>query len=279
MAVQVKDLEALARRLERDGLDPSLVTIGPVRSTTIANWTLTGVFAGGRLVGVYGQRRDGRIQSPIAYEKDLDRWSPVVVPNPKIGPMMEGFSNLLKRPSTDLMLGDIHVQLAERDEDGDLELEILRMKSGRTFAVAAAGELGRLPSAGLVFREHNTFVSPKYRGKGLMLKLYRSLLSQGATIISDEWNHSEPMRRVWMKLAKEPGIFVFADTSNGLEDASEKPFEWPGFDKVLIAVAASSERDARDLWQGVHSELGTDWSDLAVEDHHRFSDDGAGSYF
>lgn len=281
MSRPVTNVEGFRKRLIRDGFDPESVTLSEVKNRSIDNWSQTGVFSQGRLVGVYGQRRDGRIQSAISYASDLDRWSVPLERNPRIGPLMEGFAELLQgRAKVDMTLGNLSVELAYRDEDGDLTLDILRMKSGRSYAAAAAGELGRLPSAGVVFVEHNTYVKPAFRGKGLMLELYKDLLLAGdASIISDQWNHSEPMRRVWMKLSKVSGVHVFSTVGDGLVDAAGKPFEWSGFDGVLIAVSADNIQGAEERASHVLSELGTDWSAYAVEDHDRFADDGKSDWF
>lgn len=281
MSRPITNTEGFAKRLVRDGFDPQFVTIAEVRHQSMPNWAQTGVFIGGELVAVYGQRRDGRIQSAIHYASDLDRWSVAMARNPRIGPLMEGFSELLKgRAKVDMTLGRLSVELAYRDEDGDLSLDILRMKKGRSYAAAAAGELGRLASSGVVFVEHNTYVRPEFRGKGLMLELYKDLLLQsGASIVSDQWNHSEPMRRVWMKLSSVAGIYVFSVNDDALTDAAGKSFDWDGFDRVLIAVSADDKRSAQQRASDVLSELGTDWSPYAVEDRDRFADDGKSDWF
>lgn len=283
MARPITDPRALEKRLVRDGIDPNLVTLAEVRHRSMPHWSQTGIFVGDKLIGVYGQRRDGRIQSAISYPSELERWSVAMKRNPQIGSLMEGFSDLLKgRAKVDMTLGKVSVELAYRDEDGDLTLDVLRLKKGRTYAAAAAGELGRFASAGIVFREHNTYVKPAFRGQGLMLALYKELLiANGAAIVSDEWNHSEPMRRVWMKLSASPGIFVFSIDSiaeTGLLNAAGKPFDWDGYDSILIAVAAGGEAEARHRAITVLSELGTDWSPFAVEDYDRFADDGTSSW-
>ena len=131
-----------------------------------------------------------------------------------------------------------------------------------------------------MFVEHNTYVRPEFRGKGLMLELYKDLLLQsGAAIVSDQWNHSEPMRRVWMKLSSVGGIYVFSINDDALTDAAGKSFDWDGFDRVLIAVSADDEGSAQQHASNVLSELGTDWSPYTVEDHDRFADDGKSDWF
>lgn len=280
MSNRVTDLDGLSKRLLRDGFDPGLVSIADVHMSSMPHWFQTGVFLGGELVAVYGQRRDGKIVSQIRYASDLAKWSRLVHRNPRIGSMMEGFSDLLNRPKVDMTLGRVDVELAYRDEDGDLTLDILRLKKGRAYAAAAAGELGRLPSSGLLFKEHNTYVKPKYRGQGLMLGLYKELLLQdGSCIISDEWNHSEPMRRVWMKLSETPGVFVFSVGDQEKHSAKGQDFGWKGFDEILIAVTAEDMDSAKYRVDQVLSELGTDWSSYAMEDMYRFSDDGGSSDF
>jgi hypothetical protein len=111
--------------------------------------------------------------------------------------------------------GKVRIDLTygKRDDEGDLELDILRMKVGRSFVAAAAGELGSR-----VFAEHNTFTAPRHRGKGYMHLLYTTLLKDGIGIVSDKSNHSVPMRRVWMRLARD-GWPVYAYSDEG-EDVS-----------------------------------------------------------
>ena len=177
--------------------------------------------------GVYAlhRRRDGKIQGHYHYpprEWEAPRAFVDESPfaprrNPRIGKMMEAFADLLKtkedrdppRPFIEDGKARIDLTYGKRDYEGDLDLDILRLKVGRSFVAAAAGELGSR-----VFAEHNTFTAPKHRGKGYMHLLYTTLLKDGIGIVSDKWNHSLPMRKVWMRLARD-GWPVYAFTDEG----------------------------------------------------------------
>ena len=122
--------------------------------------------------------------------------------------MMEGFSNLLKTARNASVYlegttpdGKPYTITLQRGR-GDY-LDILRLKVGNRIVAAAAGWLGRY-----VFAEHNTFTLPAARGKGYMRFLYECLLASGIGVRSDLWNHSLPMRRVWMALARSGFVFV-----------------------------------------------------------------------
>ena len=195
-------------------------------------------------------------------------------PNPKIGMMMEGFAGLMKARCSDMSLGrHTHVSLARRDEDGDLELDVLKFKVGRAHVAAAAGELGRLGGS-LVFREHNTFVPKTHRGHAYMRAMYLDLLQDAnAVVISDIWNHSPPMRRTWMALAREPNVFVFSHDGDVLVNISGAPYESKLLDDVLFAASAPSEAAAVERVEMVLSEIGADWSRYSIDDCFRFAED------
>jgi hypothetical protein len=177
--------------------------------------------------GVYAlhRRRDGKIQGFYHYPSKewegprafVDESPFAPRRNPRIGKMMESFADLLKtkedrdppRPFIEDGKARIDLTYGKRDYEGDLDLDILRLKVGRSFVAAAAGELGSR-----VFAEHNTFTAPKHRGKGYMHLLYTTLLKDGIGIVSDKWNHSLPMRKVWMRLARD-GWPVYAFTDEG----------------------------------------------------------------
>jgi len=183
--------------------------------------------------GVYAlhRRRDGKIQG--FYHHPPREWEAPRVfvdespfaprRNPRVGKMMEAFADLLKtkedrdppRPFIEGGKARIDLTYGKRDYEGDLEPDILRLKVGRSFVAAAAGELGSR-----VFAEHNTFTAPKHRGKGYMHLLYTTLLKDGIGIVSDKWNHSLPMRKVWMRLARD-GWPVYAFTDEGEDVGGE----------------------------------------------------------
>ena len=110
-----------------------------------------------------------------------------------------------------------------------------------------------------------------------MKRLYMELLRQGATIVSDVWNHSPPMRRTWMSLAREPNVFVFADEDGRtFSNVAGAAYEDPRLDKVLLAVLADDEGEAREKVERTLADIGTDYSAHALPDHVRFADDGMG---
>jgi len=185
---------------------------------------------------------------------------------------MEGFAALMKRSSRDMELGPLVVTLGRRDEDGDLTLDLLKLKSGRAYVAVAAGELGRT-HGGVVFREHNTFVPERHRGHAYMKALYLSLLRDSrAVLVSDAWNHSPPMRRTWMALAREPGVYVFADDNGTLVNIAGAPYDSPVLDATLIACAARSAAEAAEHIEVAASHLGTDYGDAwGVDDPLRFA--------
>lgn len=130
-----------------------------------------------------------------------------------IGPMMEGFADLTRprrgmTPLVESPEGLVQFSVGKRDEDGDLELDILQLKVRGKIVSASAGELSLDPQ---VFVEHNTFTKPEHRGKGYMHRLYALLLRNGFVVVSDQWNHSAPMLSVWRKLAREWWVLVPAD--------------------------------------------------------------------
>jgi hypothetical protein len=226
------------------------------------------------------RRRDGKIQSfyfypPRSWERRdfRDDVSPFsdgdMRSNPRIGSMMEGFADLLKTtpdrdpPRMFIDDGKVRIDLTygKRDDEGDLELDILRMKVGRSFVAAAAGELGSR-----VFAEHNTFTAPRHRGKGYMHLLYTTLLKDGIGIVSDKWNHSVPMRRVWMRLARD-GWPVYAYSDEGEDVGGETMTRVPSdveqddpiLDEVLVVApdknAFGRVFDEYDLNDGVGEHL------------------------
>jgi hypothetical protein len=226
------------------------------------------------------RRRDGKVQSyyfypPRSWERrdfrdDVSPFSDEGMrSNPRIGSMMESFADLLKtKPDRDpprMFIDDGKVRIdltyGMRDYEGDLELDILRLKVGRSFVAAAAGELGSR-----VFAEHNTFTAPRHRGKGYMHLLYTTLLKDGIGIVSDKWNHSVPMRRVWMRLARD-GWPVYAYSDEG-EDVGGHTMtrvppdveqDDPILDEVLVVApsrdAFSRIFDEYDLDDGVGEHL------------------------
>lgn len=131
----------------------------------------------------------------------------------KLGDMMEGFADLAhpRRGMTPLVEspeGLVQFSAGKRDEDGDLDLDILQLKVRGKIVSASAGELSLYPQ---VFAEHKTFTKPEHRGKGHMHRLYAMLLENGFIVVSDKWNHSAPMLAVWRKLAREWWVLVPAD--------------------------------------------------------------------
>ena len=229
--------------------------------------------------GVYAlhRRRDGKIQGHYHYPPKewesprafVDESPFAPRRNPRIGKMMEAFADLLKTkddrdpPRPFIEDGKVRIDLTygKRDYEGDLELDILRMKVGRSFVAAAAGELGSR-----VFAEHNTLTAPKHRGKGYMHLLYTTLLKDGIGIVSDRWNHSLPMRKVWMRLARDGWpVYAFTDEGENVEGhtMTRVPPDVAQDDPLLdelLAVAPSKEAfgrmfDEYDLDEGVAEHL------------------------
>lgn len=135
--------------------------------------------------------------------------------NPPLGTMMEGFKDLLTRPRVDRVLAegvlpDGKPYRLTQQEGNHYRgiLDILRLKVGNRNVAAVAGDMGDS-----LFIEHNTYTLPEARGKGYMRLLYGLLLDRGIGVRSDQWNHSLPMRRVWMALARTG--FVFVEESPG----------------------------------------------------------------
>ena len=200
-------------------------------------------------------RRDGKIQGAYHYPGQ----TPFVLSgerpfsdtriNPRIGKMMEGFSDLIKaqkdRSKSRVFLSDGKISIeflrGEEDEDGDLDLDILRLKVGRSVVSAVAGELGQ----GILV-EHNTFTDTKHRGKGYMSKLYTMLLDEGIVIVSDQYNHSEPMRRVWMGLIRK-GYPVYSlrggDDNIGGYDATRLTSDVKFDDEILDDILVAGPKD------------------------------------
>jgi GNAT superfamily N-acetyltransferase len=130
--------------------------------------------------------------------------------NPPLGTMMENFEELLTRPRVDRVLAEGVLSDGKpyrlTQQEGNHArgiLDILRLKVGNRNVAAVAGDMGDS-----IFIEHNTYTLPEARGKGYMRLLYGLLLDQGIGIRSDQWNHSLPMRRVWMALARTGFVFV-----------------------------------------------------------------------
>lgn len=124
--------------------------------------------------------------------------------------MMEGFKELLTRPRVDRVLAEGVLpdgkpyRLTQQNGNHYRDiLDILRLKVGNRNVAAVAGDMGYS-----LFIEHNAYALPEARGKGYMRLLYNLLLDQGIGVRSDQWNHSLPMRRVWMSLARTGFVFV-----------------------------------------------------------------------
>ena len=169
--------------------------------------------------------------------------------------MMEGFSSLLKggRNASAFSEGETpdgkpYTITLQRGR-GDY-LDILRMKVGSRIVAAAAGRLGHD-----IFAEHNTFTLPAARGKGYMRFLYECLLASGIGVRSDLWNHSLPMRRVWMALARSGFVFVeeHKDMGHGHFSATGRfirvrgdVVDDPLLDLTLFAAPGSTPKEAED---------------------------------
>jgi hypothetical protein len=130
--------------------------------------------------------------------------------NPPLGTMIEGFKDLLTRSRVDRVLaegvlpdGKPYRLTQQNGNHARGILDILRLKVENRNVAAVAGDMGDS-----LFIEHNTYTLPEARGKGYMRLLYTLLLNRGIGVRSDQWNHSLPMRRVWMALARTGFVFV-----------------------------------------------------------------------
>lgn len=186
----------------------------------------------------------------------------------RVGPMMEGFADLThpRRRMTPLVEspeGIVQFSVGKRDEDGDLELDILQLKVRGKIVSASAGELSLYPQ---VFAEHNTFTKPEHRGKGHMHRLYAMLLKSGFIVVSDKWNHSAPMLAVWRKLAREGCVLVPGEGGTYHRLSGTDPND-PLLDERFLAFPTSDCARAERMAEEVVGELGlSDWYGVAVVD-------------
>ncbi len=151
--------------------------------------------------------------------------------NPAIGPDMEGFRDLVDHTRTRPWMGPFGLKIGRRDWEGDLELDIISYKQKGKKVAAVACEIDMSEQ---IIKEHNTYVVPSARGKGVMTSFYKQLLDLGFIIVSDTFNHSPGMRKVWLKLAKMPGITGYA--VEGGQQFKDEPFDSNMLDDVLILV-------------------------------------------
>lgn len=187
----------------------------------------------------------------------------------KLGPMMEGFADL-SRPRRGMTLlvedpeGTIQFHAGKRDEDGDLELDVLQLKVRGKIVGAAAGELS---VDSRVFAEHNTFTKPEYRGRGHMHALYAILLRNGFVVVSDRWNHSAPMLSVWRRLAREGCVLVPGDEGGTYHRLLGTDPEDPLLDERFLAFPTSDRHHAEAMAEELMGELGLDdWYGLTIVD-------------
>ena len=119
-----------------------------------------------------------------------------------------------------------------------------------------------------IYCEHNTFTPTKYRGKGYLTRLYQILLGDGFVVCSDRWNHSEPMRKVWIKLANTTGVTMLAAAATDMVVDPSKPFKDKQWDAVLLAYQSDDAAYSRAIIADAVSELnqGYGWS---LDDVHR----------
>ena len=188
----------------------------------------------------------------------------------KLGAMMEGFADLThpRRRMTPLVEspeGIVQFSVGKRDEDGDLDLDILQLKVRGNIVSASAGELSLDPQ---VFVEHNTFTKPEHRGKGYMHRLYEALLRDGFVVVSDKWNHSAPMLAVWRRLAREGCVLVPADEGGTYHRLSGTDPNDPLLDERFLAFPTSDCARAEDMVEEVMGRLGLDdwYGDPIVDD-------------
>lgn len=183
-----------------------------------------------------------------------------------LGPMMEGYALFAEpqRGSYEFLSGpgwEVRLKDGKRDEDDDLELDVLQLKKRGKIVSAAAGELA--PQS-LVFVEHSTFTKPAHRGKGYMYELYERLLDEGFVIVSDRWNHSAPMLAVWRRIAREWVVLVPVATG-GYERLTGTNPQDPLLRQRFIAFPA---RDVGDVYpDAILDRLGADdWYDMELVD-------------
>jgi GNAT superfamily N-acetyltransferase len=177
--------------------------------------------------------------------------------NPRLGTMMENFKELLTRSRVDQVLAagvlpdgkPYRLTQQEGNPYRDI-LDILRLKVGNRNVAAVAGDMGDS-----LFIEHNTYTLPEARGKGYMRLLYGLLLDRGIGVRSDQWNHSLPMRRVWMALARTGFVFVeelenrpggfYTPTGNFLRVRGDDVND-PLLDATLFAAPGSTLEEAEE---------------------------------
>lgn len=188
----------------------------------------------------------------------------------KLGDMMEGFADLAhpRRGMTPLVEspeGLVQFSAGKRDEDGDLELDILQLKVRGKIVSASAGELSLYPQ---VFAEHKTFTKPEHRGKGHMHRLYAMLLENGFIVVSDQWNHSAPMLAVWRKLAREGCVLVPGEEGGTYHRLSGTDPNDPLLNERFLAFPTSDCARAERMAEEVMGELGLDdwYGDPIVDD-------------
>ena len=187
----------------------------------------------------------------------------------RIGPMMQGFRDLVRpcRGMTPLVEGPegiVQFSVGKRDEDGDLELDILQLKVRGKIVSASAGELSLYPT---VFAEHNTFTKPEHRGKGYMHQLYEMLLREGFILVSDKHNHSAPMLSVWRKLARERCVLVPGEEGGTYRRLSGTDPNDPLLDERFLAFPTSDCARAERMAEEVMGELGLDdWYGMTIVD-------------
>ena len=196
----------------------------------------------------------------------------------KLGAMKEGFADLTlpRRRMTPLVEspeGIVQFSVGKRDEDGDLELDILQLKVRGKIVSASAGELSLHPQ---VFVEHNTFTKPEHRGKGYMHRLYEALLRDGFVVVSDKLNHSAPMLAVWRRLAREGCVLVPGEEGGTYHRLSGTDPNDPLLDKRFLAFPTSDCARAEDMAEEVMGRLGLDdwYGDPIVDDGWRPGDGG-----
>lgn len=187
----------------------------------------------------------------------------------KLGPMMEGFADLVHPrrgmvPLAEGPEGAVQFRAGKRDEDGDLDLDILQLKVRGKIVSASAGELSLGP---LVFVEHNTFTKPEHRGKGYMYRLYAMLLESGFIVVSDQWNHSAPMLAVWRRLARERCVLVPGEYGGTYQRLSGTDPNDPLLNERFLAFPTSDCERAERMAEEVMGELGLDdWYGTVVDD-------------
>lgn len=206
-----------------------------------------------------------QLSDHIILGKDVDTYSYAMSArlnprrnNPRLGPMMENFKELLTRPRVDRVLAEGVLpdgkpyRLTQQEGNHYREiLDILRLKVGNRNVAAVAGDMGDS-----LFIEHNTYTLMEARGKGYMRLLYTLLLDRGIGVRSDQWNHSLPMRRVWMALARTGFVFVqereehhggsyYTPTGNFLRVRGDDVND-PLLDAILFAAPGATLEEAEE---------------------------------